>query len=137
MLYDQKRRKGVLYNKLIYHRQKAFKRTNERTQHVASTSKRVKSNDGSDRTLNNSDDYCDDLDGFAHEPDETLKANANVLILFFQTCTLPKDASKVKQKFEETIQLRKKMITSVDEYKQLFDLFLIMPDLVRYIFIRI
>lgn len=51
------------------------------------------------------------------------------LILFLQKCTLPRDTTKIKRKFEETIELRQKMLMNCDQYKQLLDLILLSPDL--------
>lgn len=59
---------------------------------------------------------------------------ANVLIAFLVKCKLPRDTSKVKKKFEETVELRKKMMLDIGTYKQLFDLYLVLPDLVRSYF---
>lgn len=59
---------------------------------------------------------------------------ATDLISFFEKCKLPQHASKVKKKFEETIELRRKMMLSIDEYKPLLDLYLVLPDLVRFVF---
>lgn len=75
----------------------------------------------------------DDIEmGDAQVEDAAFGEVAKTLMSFLVKCKLPKDTSKVKKKFEETVELRKKMMSDFDTYKQLFDLFLVLPDLVRF-----
>lgn len=73
--------------------------------------------------------------GESEAENEAFDRLAADLICFFQKCTLPHDTTKVKRKFEETIELRQKMILNIDQYKPLWDLLLLSPDLVNCILI--
>lgn len=62
---------------------------------------------------------------------DALLESANSLISFINSCRLPRDISKIEKKFEETIELRRKMVLKLDDYQQLFNLYLVFPNLVR------
>lgn len=61
--------------------------------------------------------------------EERQECDVDALIAFIQTCKLPYDEAKIKKKFDETVQMRKEM--DFDEYKSLFNLYLICPNLVK------
>lgn len=67
---------------------------------------------------------CDEID------DESFGKKAANLIEFVQNCTLPRDTTKIKRMFEETIGVRQTMMLNLDTFKPLFDLLLQSPDLV-------
>lgn len=108
-LYDKTARKGTIYQKLRY----AKRKLNEANK---SATKQRKTSIGSD-------------DG----DDESFGENATDLIEFVQKCTIPRDTTKIKRVFEETIAVRQTMMLNLDKYKPLLDLILQSPDLVNFI----
>lgn len=65
--------------------------------------------------------------------DEFFGEQAAELITFFQECALPRDTTKIKRAFEETIEIRQTMMLTLDKYKPLLDLLFLSPDLVSLI----
>lgn len=101
-------RKGIIYQKLRYGKTKSKLQSE-------SDPKRIRHENGSD--------------GSETEQSE----NETTLISFLQSCVLPEDLPRIKQKFEETVQLRRKMMIEIDKYEQLLDLYLASPELVKLI----
>lgn len=107
-LYNLAARKGIIYQKIRYGKTKSKLQSE-------SDPKRIRHENGSD--------------GSETEQSE----NETTLISFLQSCVLPEDLPRIKQKFEETVQLRRKMMIEIDKYEQLLDLYLASPELVKLI----
>lgn len=126
-MYDQKGRKGIIYQKMIYG--KRTKSIKEREVLIPNKRPRmngaiVETEDGFEHSQHNESDN-DNLQG------EAFTEMANALIKFLEKCQVPQDVPNIKKKFEETVELRKQMMLDLDEYKRLFELYLICPQLVR------
>lgn len=111
-MYDVKNRKGVIYQKMVYKKRK-------RTEHAGKSSgpnpKRAKSK--SNGGYNGA----------------SVAEDAETFISLIQTITLPQGEASLKKKFEETVQLRRTM--DLDKYKPLFDVYLMCPNLVRFVYV--
>lgn len=79
--------------------------------------------------LNNDDPNTDALDNDADNGDDE-----DTILSFIRSCVMPADLTKIKNKFEATIELRNNMILNIDQYQPLFDLYLVSPDLVNIAF---
>lgn len=113
-LYDKVSRKGIIYQKLRYAKRK-------RKEGDKSGAKQRKMSSGNMS-------ICDEVD------DESFGEKAANLIEFVQNCTLPRDTTKIKRMFEETIGVRQTMMLKLDTYKPLFDLLFLSPDLVNSVY---
>lgn len=109
-LYDKVARQGIIYQKLRYAKRKL-------KEDDTAGAKRQKMSSGNMAIY-------DEID------DESFGEKAANLIQFFQNCTLPRDTTKIKRMFEETIGVRQTMMLNLDKFKPLFDLLLLSPDLV-------
>lgn len=109
-LYDKTARKGIIYQKLRYAKRKL------KADDTSGVKRRKVSCDNMA--------ICDEID------DESFGKKAANLIEFVQNCTLPRDTTKIKRMFEETIGVRQTMMLNLDTFKPLFDLLLQSPDLV-------
>lgn len=121
MLFDVKGRKGSIYQKLIY-----GKRKQTETHRAVNSDKRARLQSNND---NDDEHETDNGEDQVTEEAAFVRA-ANALISFIESCKVPQDLNKIKQKFEETIKLRCKMSMALDDYEQLFNLYLVCPSLV-------
>lgn len=108
-MFDSNARKGIIYQKLKYERSMA--RTDAKRP----------------RLENHKENSTESFDSVA------FTAISSALVAFFTKCELPSQMSKLKEKFEETVELRQKMISDLDKFHQLRELYLLFPDLVRLI----
>lgn len=88
----------------------------------------VNGNDSNEANANDNEIVMCDNENLT---DEAFIEAANELVKFFEQCKIPQDVPKIKKKFEETVELRKKMVSDLDQYKRLFELYLVHPELVR------
>lgn len=119
-MFDHKGRKGLIYHKLIY-----SKRNKSLKDRDVLSEKRPR--------IEENDVGMQDADPHS-EANGPKAEDANDLIAFLDRCKLPKDFSKLKKKFEKTVELRSQMILHLDEFKQLFNVYVTWPDLVRNLY---
>lgn len=128
-MFDQKGRKGIIYQKMRYG--KRAKQIKDRVELIANKRTRMNETDSNgaleaengNEAVQHSDSEHFDIDAFTEL--------ANALIKYLEKCKVPEHVPKIKKKFEETVELRKKMFLDLDEYKRLFELYLAWPQLVR------
>lgn len=130
LLYHPTDRKGFFSQKMRY-----GKRTKHAKENAVLPKRTIIENDNDAEN-----EFADDVEETSNDnndSDENIQIEAfsevaEALISFIQTCVLPHDVNKIKKKFEETIEVRRKMMMKLDEYKQLFDLYLVCPSLVSF-----
>lgn len=132
-MFDQKNRKGIIYNKIIY-----GKRTKTVKDRAGPSNKQPRMDDANEDSENgngsneaNVNDHENVICDNDNITNEAFIEAADELIKFFEQCKTPQDVPKIKKKFEETVDLRKKMVSDLDKYKRLFELYLVLPELVR------
>lgn len=84
--------------------------------------------------LNNDALNNDALDNDTADNDADNGDDEDAFLSFIRSCVMPEDLTKIKNKFEATIELRNNMILNIDQHQPLFDLYLLSPDLVNIVF---
>lgn len=100
-LYDKKKQKGPLFNKLNYNARR--KRAGQRAL----------------------DDIAND------DADDWTPEEKQDLLEFFRHCVVSTDRQKIEQKLRETVEYRRKMIvSSIEEFMEMWEFYFAAPDLV-------
>lgn len=119
-MYNAKQRKGAIYQKLVYSKRKTPK---EQTEPITKHARQTHQNAPIEIDNLNDDSESEHFEG------ATFSELADAFITFIKNCIFPRDQAKIMKKFEETVALRKDM--DLNQYKPLFDLYLLLPSLVR------
>lgn len=125
-LYDQKKRKGVLYNKLFYQKygppatRKNKKRNN-------------KNNKNHDNSLSRNDtsQFDEDLNRSIAELNHLTLNEELENLLFFKTCIVSRNRDVLELKMKNTIALREKAIKKHEtKFVEIFPFYFVEPELV-------
>lgn len=107
-LCDTKRRKGLIYNRIVYHK---YKKPSKKCPNVITVE-----NEPSENAIeNNTDDAVDEL----------------TYLLYFKTCLVDRDLEILKIKLAQTVEMREVLIKKKDtQFHKMFPFYFIEPSLV-------